>query len=39
MALKDPKISKQGTTGKRKHVTLTIHHKLEIIRGLKNGER
>jgi hypothetical protein len=32
MALKDPKMSKQGTNGKRKNKTLKIHQKLE-----KNG--
>jgi hypothetical protein len=37
MALKDPKMSKQGTAGKRQHVTL-IPQKLEIIRRLENGE-
>jgi len=37
MALNDPKISKQGTNGKRKKVTLTIHQKLEKNCGLKNG--
>ena len=32
MASKDPKISKQGTAGKRRHVTAMIPQKLEIIR-------
>jgi len=36
MALKDPKISKQVTNGKRKKVTLTIHQKLEKNCSLKN---
>jgi hypothetical protein len=38
MALKDLTMSKQGTTLKRKHVTLIIHQKLAVIRGLKNNE-
>jgi hypothetical protein len=37
MALKDPKMSKQGTAGKRKRVTLTIPQILEIIRSLEIG--
>jgi hypothetical protein len=32
MASKDPKIGKQGAAGKRKHVTVTIPQKLEIIK-------
>jgi hypothetical protein len=35
MASKDPKMSKQGTAGKRKPVTLMIPQKLEIIRRLE----
>jgi len=35
---KDPKVSKQGTAGKRKHVTLTILQKPEIIRRLENDD-
>jgi DDE superfamily endonuclease./Tc5 transposase DNA-binding domain./CENP-B N-terminal DNA-binding domain. len=31
-------MSKQGTAGKRKHVTLTIPQKLEIINRLESGE-
>jgi hypothetical protein len=31
MASKDPKMSKQGTADKRKHITLMIPQKLEII--------
>jgi len=31
-------MSKQGTPGKRKHVTLTICQKLEIIRQLEPGK-
>ena len=38
MASKDPKMSKQGTAGKRKHVTLTIPYKLQIIASLESGE-
>lgn len=38
MALTDPKMSKQGTNGKRKKkLTLTIYQKLEKNWGLKNG--
>jgi len=33
----DPKINKNGTAGKRKHVAL-IFQKLEIIRMLKNDK-
>jgi hypothetical protein len=35
---KEPKMSKQHTAGKRKHLTLTIPEKLEIIRRLQSGE-
>jgi hypothetical protein len=38
MASEDPKMSKQGTAGKRKHVTLMIHQKIEIIRRLESGK-
>ena len=34
MASEDPKLHKQGTAGKRKHVTLTIAQKLEVIRSV-----
>jgi hypothetical protein len=34
-SFKDPKMSKQGTAGKRKNVTLTVPQKLTIVRGLK----
>jgi hypothetical protein len=34
----DPNISKQGTAGKRKHVSSTIPQKLEIIRRLESGK-
>jgi len=34
MASQNPKMSKQGTAGKREHVTLMIPHKLEIIRSV-----
>jgi hypothetical protein len=37
MALEEPKMSKQGTTGKRKHVTLTFPQKLETTRRLESG--
>jgi hypothetical protein len=30
MVSEDPKMGKQGTTGKRKHVTLRIPQKLDI---------
>jgi len=39
MASEDPKMSKQGTAGKRKHVTLMIPEKLKIIRMLETGKR
>jgi hypothetical protein len=35
MASKDPKVSKQGTAGKRKHVNLMIPQNLKIITVLK----
>ena len=35
MISEDPKMSKQGTAGKSMHVTLTIHQKLIVVRGLK----
>jgi hypothetical protein len=38
MASKDPKISKQGTASKKRHVTLMIPQKLEIIGGVENGK-
>jgi len=38
MASKDPKMSKQGTSGKRKHVTLMIPEKLKKIRMLETGK-
>ena len=34
---KDPKMSKQGTAGKRKHITSVIPQKLEIIRRLESS--
>jgi hypothetical protein len=37
MVSKDPKVSKQGTAGERKHVTLLIPQKLKIIRILETG--
>jgi len=39
MASKDPKMSKQGTTHKKKEVTLMIHHKLEMIMRNEGGKR
>ena len=39
MASNNPKMSRQGTAGRRKHITLTIHLKLGIIWGPENGER
>jgi hypothetical protein len=39
VASKDPKMSKQGTADKRKHVTLTIPQKPEIIRKLESGKK
>jgi len=38
MASEDHKMSKQGNVGKRKHFTLMIHQKLEIITILESGE-
>jgi hypothetical protein len=38
MASEDPDMSKQGTAGKWKHVTLKILQKLKIIRSLESGE-
>jgi hypothetical protein len=38
MASKDPKMSKQGPAGKRKHTTLKISQILEIIRRLESGK-
>jgi hypothetical protein len=38
MASKDPRMSKQGTAGKRKPVTVTVAQKFEIIRRLESGE-
>jgi hypothetical protein len=37
MVSKDPKVSKQGTAGKRKLVKLMIPQKLKIIRMLGSG--
>jgi len=39
MASKDPKLSKEGTAGKRKHTTSTIPQKIEIIRWLESKKR
>jgi hypothetical protein len=38
MTLKDANMNKQCTADKRKHVTLTIPQKLQIIRGLDSDE-
>jgi len=38
MASKDPKVSKQGTAGERKHVTLMIPYTLKVIRMLETGK-
>jgi hypothetical protein len=38
IASKNPKISKQVTANKRKHVTLIIPYKCEIIGRLEGGE-
>jgi hypothetical protein len=38
MISKDPKISKRGTPGNRKHITLMIPQKLKIIRLLESGK-
>ena len=39
MASKDPKLSKQGTAGKRKHTTSTIPQKLEITTKCESNKR
>jgi hypothetical protein len=39
MASKDPKLSEQGTAGKRKHTSSTIPQKLGIIRWLESNKR
>jgi len=38
MASKDQKMSQRGSSAIRKHVTLTIHQKLKVIRRLKSDE-
>ena len=38
MASRHPKVSKQGTAGKRKHVTLMIPQKPKIIRRLASDD-
>jgi hypothetical protein len=35
---KDQTLSKQGTAGKRKHVSLTVLQKLEITRRLESNK-
>jgi hypothetical protein len=37
MPSKGPKMSKQGTAGKRKHETLTMLLKIQIIRSLESA--
>jgi hypothetical protein len=39
MALRGPEMSKQGSVGKRKHVTLMIPLDHEIIMTFESGER
>jgi hypothetical protein len=39
MASEDPKMSKQGTAGKREHITLMIPQKLEIMKRNESGKR
>jgi len=38
MAPKDPKISKQGTAGKKNHGTLMFPHDLETITRFESGK-
>jgi hypothetical protein len=38
MTSEDPKMSKQDTARKRKHITSTIPQKLEITRKIESGE-
>jgi hypothetical protein len=38
MASEDPNLNKQGTAGRRQHVTLMIPQKLEIISRLESGK-
>jgi len=38
MASKDFEVTEQGTTSKKKCVTLTFPQELEIIRGLESGK-
>jgi hypothetical protein len=38
VAAKDPRMSKQGRAGKRKHVTLTVLQKVYIIRRLESDK-
>jgi len=37
MASEDPKMSKEGTPDKWKHVTLLILQKIEIVKRLESG--
>jgi hypothetical protein len=38
MDIEGPSVNKQGTAGKRKHITLASVQKLEIIRRLESWE-
>jgi hypothetical protein len=38
MASEDSKMRKEGTAGKRKHVTLMIIQQIEIIKRLESGK-
>jgi hypothetical protein len=38
MASKDPELGTQGTAVKRKHVTLTIAQKMEIVKRLESSK-
>jgi len=38
MALKAGKMSKHCTAGERKHINSAVSEKLDVTRGLKNGE-
>jgi hypothetical protein len=38
MSVKYPKRSKQDTVGKKRHIPVTIPHRVEIIRRLESSE-
>jgi hypothetical protein len=38
MASEGPEMNKQGNTGRRKHLTLTIPQEIEIISRLESGK-